>query len=603
MSIGIGPGIGVGIGGSAGGAATGFPGSAALLLYASDAAGGTPVIRNRATTAPIPANLLGNARTAEHPYRSTLKNSMTRTAPVVSFDGATKAVRYTYVSGTSPFGRLVERRLAAGTYTLQVDAKSETGSNCIIRIGGVGSSYLSPDKTVTTTPGTFSHTFTLAAETTVALDICAGTGGAAFDVTVDNMAIVAGSSPITTNPAVDPHVMVPPSVKNLNMSGSVISSTASLKGSCRFTLGSPEAVYSAISIVAAVWMDPATAETASTIFPILAELESATELNGLNGLFFGPSSTYVKFAGAATALATQCAGPWKAGWCVMTITAGATGIDMWVNRVKVASTSTAYSGGTFSAVELLNMRDSFPFVGKLACLGMWTRKLSEGEVGAAYTSAVEQIAAHGETFTDYNTFWIAEGDSITYGSSDNLYLGGYIGRAGRLFSTRLQAVNYAVPGASLAISPPAGANNINAANRIAAVDAKIAEVTALGKRAIVSALIGANNDFSSDPTWLFNLLKTYTDGRKALGAKIVVQTLTDQSVWDATKRTNVGIFNQMLRDGVTSGYFDACVDHAATAMGTWSGTNFSDGVHPNATGYTLMASTFQTAIDAAGLII
>lgn len=577
-----------------------FPSGATLLLYGSDASPTSGLWKNRATGLELPANLIGNARPMENPHLSLSGNNVTTTQSVAGVDAALKAVRFQHISGSSPYRRLVERRLAAGTYTLQLDAIDNSGSGSVIRIGGFGSAYLSANKSITGSWATYSHTFTIAAETTVALDVTVGTGAAAFDVSVDNMAIVSGSSPIVVSPTVDLNPAMIPALLGPNKSGNVVETNQATQSNARVGLGLPEIQRSAVSFVAAVRMDPAFNEVLGSIAPLINERESASqELNSTNGLIFGPHGGSYKLSGiSSTGTGTSAAGPSKAGWCVLIGTAGATGTDLWVNDVKVATTSTAYQGGTFSALELFGMRNmlNLQFPGKIAMLGMWERKLSPSEVADAYAAAVAQIAAHGETFTNFNTFMIGEGDSITAGSGDSF--GGYFNRAGRLHTTRLQGIRYAVAGATMNASPADGANDIGALNRRVAVDAKIAEVIALGKRAIFSVLIGANNSgsFNSDPTPYFDRLKAYTDDRKALGAKIVVQTLTDSNVYTGTQRTNVGIFNQMLRDGVTAGYFDACADHAATAMGTWSGTNFGDDVHPNVAGHTLMAATLQAAV-------
>lgn len=578
-----------------------FPSGAALLLYGSDASATSPLWKNRAAGSEVPVNLVGTARPMENPHLATTTNNVTRTASVAGVDGALKAVRYQYVSGSTPLGRIVQRRLPAGTYTMQVDAIDNSGSGSVIRIGGSGSSHQSGNKNVGGSWATYTHTFTLASATTVGIEICGAATPTAFDVTIDNVAIVIGSSPITVASGVDPHAVITPTVIGPNKSGNVVEATGAILSTARVALGLPEAQRSAVSFVAAVRMDPASAETSGTIFPILNEVESASELNSANGLIFGQYVGGFRLSGTSSSgVDTLSAGAQKAGWCILVATAGAAGTDLWVNKVKVASKATAYTGGTFNAVEILGLRNGLAtqFPGKLAVLGMWERKLSDAEVAAAYAAAVEQVTAQGETFTDYNSFLIGEGDSITAGSGDGGSLGGYLPRAGRLFTSRLQSIRYAVPGASLIASPTDGTNYINTVTRMAAVDAKIAEVVALGKRAIFSVLIGANSttQFNSDPTPYFDLLKTYTDGRKALGAKIVVQTMTAQSGLTGTQYTNIDVFNQMLRDGVTSGFFDACVDHDATAMGTWSGTNFADTVHPNATGHALMATTFEAAV-------
>jgi lysophospholipase L1-like esterase len=277
---------------------------------------------------------------------------------------------------------------------------------------------------------------------------------------------------------------------------------------------------------------------------------------------------------------------------------GASGTRLYVNDVMVAASSTPYLAGTFHAYEMLGLRGlaitgapalGFMFPGKIAYLGLWERALDAAEVAAAYETARTAITAQGEVISDLKCVMIAEGDSITFGTGSPGYLAGFAMQSGRLFPRRLQGINLAVVSTTI--------ETLNA--RKAAYKAKIAEVLATGKTAICPVLIGTNSvkgAIAADPATAYQAVEDYLLEIRAIGAKVIAQTVIDLQSADSTQRAALATYNQLIRDGHAAGKYDGLADHASTAMGVWSATYMSDDAHPNAAGHALMADTLKAAI-------
>jgi hypothetical protein len=564
-----------------------MPNGASGIWYAKDYDSSKRAIPNAATGAAL-VNVYTRYNTQEIPvnengdYQEWALN--TGTLSTVSATGPTATtINTTRILTTTDFYVSFFRSdIAAGTYTLAFDVKSNTGSSQNFQCGNFHGTMA--QKTATTSWQRITNTFTSGSADIWPMLVMSYDRATGVDLLVANISIFKGSADLgrvaganmlfdgagstqTTNPATG--------VIDLSGGGSAIVQ-----------------LDTAISNIATGFTGGAMLKrVANSLFAyqsIFSRLESFTTFTSFIELDQNTLSSYVG------GQAASAAGMWDTngqGWHLLTYRWDGTNFDIFLDNSRVLHQPLS----SVSSVSLRNI-----LISALKFLGNFNVKhqfnswffyptvLTTNQIQqSVYPTLKARVLADGLTHTQARIV-CAEGDSITaLGSSYYIQSAANVSGLG---------VNYAVP--SSAIS-----------HMVARLtSAGVQSVPVSGTNYIISVCIGANDLLgyggSTNTQIANNFLSTlfsYTDTLRSAGWRVLLCTVLPKN--DSTFNAVRAIANAGIRAAIGT-HCDAVCDFDTDAqMGvdnsfTAYPANWIDGTHPNTAGHTRLAPIYTTAINA-----
>lgn len=541
--------------------------------------------KNRVLSAPD-LNALGSSRPAMLLGANMIASSAGITVSAsTAEDGTQSAVRIVHTSGSTHNATLSFRGLP-GLWNYTFRAKTETGSSQTVGAG------LGSNSTFTVTTSWQDFSFNAAHQTTAGtrtLFLGSDVAGAAFDITVDQIRVTPGNASGSASTEDHPFNK---STAPTRLAGYLSNSNA-VKTNPYIPLSVDNSTLrTAMSVVVAVRKTAAD----NTIMPFLVEVETSNELNSVpsGGFVFETVSNTMYGGGANGALSRRMVSAANgSGWMIFGMASGPGGSRLYVDDLVLSvGVSAAWTGFTARLLELLTFRNGTGFQGDLASCVVYESELTDANMKVEIARAKSRVALLGQTVPQLKNIYVAEGDSITAGSGSTNSIAGYAMLVGAGFNPYLQGISYGVVNSTLV-----GALSLQ--NRQSTVVAKIAEIVASGRRAIVSVNIGANDvagSITNAPATYYSDLCAYWSALRAAGAYVCASTILPQQSLTAPVEAARIAMNALIRGDASK--WDALADFAndAAFVGGWSSTYFADSAHPKDAGHSAMAAVVIAAI-------
>jgi peptidoglycan hydrolase-like protein with peptidoglycan-binding domain/lysophospholipase L1-like esterase len=477
--------------------------------------------------------------------------------------------------------------LPAGTYTMAVWAKRNTGTDQQFTFYRSNTGIRSSAQTTTSAWQRFSWTFTTASPAGINL-IGLGSidGSTAGNIQITDFELYSGSTDLGSG-NYGGHLYLGSSAYDTRPSytSGALDLSSNGYGLIQFPT---DQTFTNITVQALVSKVAAGTGYQS----ILSKAQSYTALSAMTEQSTAP---YSYFNGSGAVAPEQGSGLWVAsgkGYHVITLRYDGTKFDYWVDDVRVLTNTVARSPVT-AADLFVNLTNTTSLYGgnKFAgALALWNRALSDGEIRDAVSFQQTRASLSSISASNANRILVAEGDSITAAFNAYPYV------FGPNANPALYGVNYAVSGSTI--------SSLN--TRASAVDAVIPPSPS-SRTFILSVLIGANGlstDYSGPggtgvSGWLADLA-TYLDARRAAGWKVVLCTVLPRTTPDFNAARNTANATIATWGGV---HADAICDFAADpTMGTDAAasntTYYSDGTHPTATGQTVLEPIYRAAVNS-----
>lgn len=508
-------------------------------------------------------------------------------------DGNATAARLQIAATGTKSRDLTIRSQAQGTYTLSLYAKSNSGSDEVLRLGVTdnGSASLGSDIPITAAGGwqRITRTFTSAGAVT-AVRIVNGSAAPATDVLICRCQFEAGGSATAyEEPQFD-----------LRLNGG--SSPTWVTGGIRCASGqnayavqtaprtlSTFALYFAVKTGAWSQYQPIlTTEGTTRRFYFAGTNESATA-NALTSCRFSSGSQI----NARMHLGRD--GLWHTG-CYLY---DGTNLNLYIDDILVETLATTVSAQAIVPLVVNDLTVSGSFdVGYMALYTVGTHDAATRKTVTDYIRAT--VSARGVSVAPGGAarLLVNEGDSISASAT------GWTSQSVYTAAAALGTTYPFVVSRALAVS---GNSVTNAAARTATRDAIPLPTTT---RKVLTVAFGANdlNGAGSATTFLTNL-KSYCQGARAAGWYVIVGTVLARAASiggaasiDETVRATA---NAEITNGANIGVFwDAVADVASDAiMGPFSWTANAtytlDGTHPTVAGHALLAPYWAAALQTA----
>jgi len=554
------------------------------LWYAADYVA-TPrkAIKNSVNAStPLSANLYSFATYVSNPalyyYSTTTKTLNYADGPTGAVNSAMRVVG----TGNCSITDLYNLRLTTGqTYTIAADVKSNTGSSQGFRMGDYNGAMSS--HTATTSWQRFSATFTVDGGTLpVFLRSPDGTTG--WDLVVDNLNIFAGSSDLGRETLAGHMYFDGRQGDNYttNPSTGIVDTTAS--NSCAYFQFANAVDLGAFTLATVVRRTNAADS---------GYMNSFADANN-----FGNFSTFLSNDANTAAICyagdnTKKKGPFYrngSGWHVITHRYDGAKYEIFVDGSKFwmkALTADAGSVRSF-LVATANSLEGQNSSGQFNSWALYDAALSNTDIRTKLVPALlAKLTSDGQTYAS-GRIVCAEGDSLV-ALGDNFYN-----------TATLESGDYGI------CYGQSGNFLSSLVSRATVVDETIPPGTSV--KHILGVLIGANDlggyagatDSIAANAYLTDLM-AYIAARRAAGWKVVACTILPQNGATA-HNTRRAIVNTGLRAQEASGNIDALADFDTDAQmgidasyGTYP-ANWTDGVHPNATGNARLMPIFNTAV-------
>ncbi|MBY0328737.1 peptidoglycan-binding protein [Patescibacteria group bacterium] len=477
--------------------------------------------------------------------------------------------------------------LPAGTYTMAINVKSNTGSNQQFSFYTTNTLVRSDPQIATDSWQRFSYTFTINSPMSVGqIGIGSIDGSTDANLQVIDFNLYRGSSDLGPG-EYDGHLYLGLDAfdtVHTYQNGELDLSTGGF-GLIQFD---EEKVLETMTVQALISKVDTTGYSS-----ILSSVQSYVNFSAMSDQSSRPASY---FDGGSTVGPDQDVGLWKTegkGYHVVTLRYDGTRFDYWLDDVKILSNVTDRNPVTISDL-FVNITNAQVLYGKTkyaGAIGLWDRALSDTEVRNAVAYQQERAAQSAITAENASRVLVAEGDSITgaYGFS-------YPYKYGPNANPSVYGINYATNGAAIATM----------VNRAQAVDSIIPPNTT-DREFILSVFIGANGlsttysgpNGSGVSGWLAELAE-YLDTRKAAGWKIAVCTVLPNS--NASFNEARDEANAVIRTWVGT-HADAICDFGADPiMGdeatTANTTYYLDGQHPAEQGHVILETIYRATINA-----
>jgi lysophospholipase L1-like esterase len=567
----------------------GLPMGAVGIWYA-DRYQSTPrrVIPNAMATVPAPANLLNMPRRKFNNTQFWNKSNITVVDnAATAADGAMEAS--TLVGTGDCFLFPTAPVLPAGTYTLAISAKRNTGTDQTFTQQFFSAGLTSPTRTATSAWQRFYFTGSVSAGSQT-LFVARSVASGGFNLQVADAVLWPGTVDQSNEP---------------DISG-LLSGHLYL-GQNQF-IAQPAVAAGEIDFTGDGWgavQFPATPLSAYTVLAVARRTTNDSSNNAI--LSAGPYTTFAPmydqaasvqayFGGGGGLGQATVAGAYKLfnrGWKVHAHRNDGTNASVYVNGCRV-------SHGSVAAVTPVTINDllvgAFDTVGnfidyKVCAIALYPRALSEAEVERATLALTVRAAASSFALTDDDLYWRAEGDSIT--ADVNSYCLKY----GANSTQNLLGAR----------SPLSGGTVAGLVTRAADLDVMI-PASPGNKRFVLSILIGANDLTGATTTTQFlTSLASYLDARRAAGWIVVLCTILPNTNAGFNAKRNVA--NTEMRLWTSNGstipgkHADYICDFAADAtVGTDAAasnpTYYPDGVHPSNAGHVILETIFRPVMNS-----
>lgn len=504
------------------------------------------------------------------------RNSLPIAARLVTSSGAAHDVGTGYIPGIR-----YNFTLPAGTYTVSVDVKSNTGSSQSVRMESPINT-VSGDITVTTSWNRISYTITSAGSSQAIEFLENGSGGTALDILFDGVKIEAGNSASAyTSPAfdfffgmsaltesLDPIWLPGKGLSLLDQGANAYSSTgASVTNFTVYTVGK------------------LTTNTSEQSY-FLSEDYSANKFSVIWGDSIANGFT-PSFKFSTHTITSKVADLADNKTHLITGTYDGTYMKFYVDTVLLDS----YNLGSISPLDVRRLMlgaqslvGNVSFNGEIYYASMYGSAHSQAQINGTFMVLQQQLGIRGITMTGVTKFVLFDGDSISDVLSNGLFP--------KLAMRSLPAASRTL-GNDLAVI---GSKVSDLVLRAGAVDSMY---DSKRSKNILSIFIGANDltGGSISAATFVASLKSYCLARKATGWKIVLCTLLPNVNSGFNTRRNAA--NTLIY--ADNSFYDALADFASDAtMGVdaaaSNATLYPDGVHPSATGHALIAPYVKTAI-------
>lgn len=525
-------------------------------------------------------------------------------------DGVQAATRIVFASTSNGLRYRQTISLPAGTYTMAIHAKSNTGSNqdfLMSRDGGTTTAT----KTATTTMQLFTNEFTLSSTTTVDLRFMKPTASGSGDFVIDKAFLWEGNAASVPADLIDAGHMYLGNTRQdtINCTGGELYLSTGEVGSIDLPAFSTTAGTTILAVVKRVTNYTG---TTSTRQPFIWNVVEATTSGGVEswslGEYEGEGQLKGSFGNRQLFPASGGFSPnlfVDAGYHVISMAADTSTIDLWFDDMGLAGSYS--SGGTRTARKFqVGNSNSFGLTFfKLNALAIYERKLTEEERRIAVAALIANAAASSITITKPTNMVVAGYDSITAGPSNNSYAQAYLANTTKPRSVFVQE---SIGGSTLHLNPTA---NLNLDTRMNAyglsfVPAKSSDRT--GRKFIIALLPGANDlqpNYTGDVTAFLNALWAVTDPLRARGYTVGIATILPKGSaisGYATHNTARATANTQIR-ALVGVKFDFLIDFAADAtMGPDAAANntalYGDGLHPTASAHsTYLEPIYRAAIN------
>lgn len=526
-------------------------------------------------------------------------------------DGVVAATRAVFASATSGIRYRQTISLAAGTYTMVIDAKTESGTLDF---------YMSKDgeattttKTATTTMQQFKYEFTLGSTTTVDLRFCRPTTGNGTLV-IDKAFLWDGNSA-----SVPSDLTLQGDLQFGNSSRATISTIAS--GEIGLTDGGGGAIdfnaftsSSEATMFAVVKRVSSYNNSAGYRYPFAYDVVESTTSNSTSswslGEFEAEGNLTACFGGRQLFPASGGFSPdlfADGQYHVISMSVNSSGIDLWIDDVGVAVNTTG-TGTSMSCrkFQVGNTSSSFGLIKfKMNALAIYPAKLTDTQRRVAINALIGKAAESSITITKPANLLVGGIDSITAGPSNNSYLQQYLANITSGKVVRVQ--NESIGGSTLSLNPDSKLNfDVRLPYHLAGCPALSSERT--GRRFICTVFAGANDlqpNYASDDLFLAALWNL-TDQLRARGYYVGVATIlpkgSSQSGY-ATHNTRRATANTKIVAAIGT-HADFLIDFAGNAtMGLDAAANnttyYGDGLHPTAAGHVILETIYRSAVNAA----
>lgn len=542
-------------------------------------------VPNRASAQAVSQNLLMAPSRLFSNSQFWTKSSVTAVDNTVSgVDGSTQASTLAVsAGGTLRIAQSVT--MPAGTYTVVVAVKRNTGTDQTFCLSTNGGTTRSTVYTATSSWQRFAYTQTIGS--TFASNqfmLLSSDGATAADLQIDSFEVFSGSSDLGRVP-LSGHLILGRAQADTAASasgGELIFESTNAAALVQF--GAALSTSSGFTVQAAVRKTTTAAAYSSVLSDILDfdKLTCATAING---------RPWFKLGGATRSFGSVgVSNYWNLlglGYHVITWRATATVAEMWVDDVRLFSEANTL--GAMACKDLfVGIALSFGASSglRINSMAVYERALTETEVRSNVNVLTTRLAASGFSVAPCD-FVVFEGDSITAASSFSFPYQVTFSRAKPVLG-----VNLGVGGATTATM----------AARVARVN-DVVPPTKAGRKFILHAFTGANDLASLGASAWLSAMDGYlnTSVTAAYDARIVTTILPRATAGHNTARATV---NPTLRTWPGLGKCTAVSDFAANAdIGDDDDytnlTFYSDGIHPTAAGALIEAGIAKTQIDAA----
>lgn len=542
---------------------------------------GRKCIPNSASTAKVSQNLFSCPRRLFSNTNYYAKGSLTVTDDAAAGPDGTSGEASTAVStGVGWFLSQASGggNIPAGTYTLAIWAKSNSGSNEVFAFSKDNTATRSSVQTATTSWQRFTYTFTLAGSTNCAVILlCSSDGATNSSLQICDFELFAGSFDLGSTNGTTPaghlylgrnHYSTAPTVASYELD-------ISTGGWGQVQLPANKALSAGFTYVCLSRKVAAGSAYHATLSKIqsFGHLTCSHEVSLYPQNSIGTTASYAEVA-TATGLWTQL----DRGYMCHCQRYDGTNRDWFINgkrlhRLAGAVTTQNYRDFNFGVVNGTTLTAGM----KVFASAIWDRALSDSEVEDAYENLLSLLTAASLTSVPQRLFYF-EGDSISGGYS---YAWPY--QAGPLGKPML-GHNSAVSGSTIA----------SMVSRAATTDSYYTS----GSTLVV--LIGANDLVSlGAATWLTNL-RAYLVARKATGWRIVLCTPTPATT--SGFNTQRALVLATMRGWSGDGTVDYVIDFAADpTMGPDAAASntslYGDGLHPTTFGQSIMANCAVTTLN------
>lgn len=549
-----------------------------------------PVVKNRQTLAAVSQNLL-RITTRNIGLYWTIGGATWTNAFATGPSGLTTACRYQASAGA---GSEQSAQLVAGTYTLAVNAKSNTAGTQTFKLADTitGSG---PVLTATTSWQRFTRTFSPGS----AFDPQIFDGGSGCDILFDNVELYSGSSDLGPQ-TLGGHLYLGKNFSTQVPSGGVggyldFGAVSSSLGYVSFDGTTSASAFTFLAIFKKTGNNANIQDNFMDDFQFANQLYFMNDFSGnqFRSLFGGTSEASIVIG---TLGVSDLSG---LGFVATGRRCDGSNIDYFYNDSLIFRDALVPSSYSFQDI-LVGCRGNagagFTLPGQLAAMALWPRALSNAEYLTALSVLKAAVAASSISLPTTRVY-VAEGDSITFGFGTTN--GGYPTLYRPLASPLVCGSSYAASGDRL--------SDLQA--RAATVDLAVANKAA-GEKYILSVDIGSNDVAlgytGGSQSAFLTQYAAYLDARRAAGWYVVLCTLISRSDNPGTGNdAALATINTTLDTWGGGVHADAIADFSANAhftagSGAFSNTTYyqADGVHPTDTGQSVLEGILAPVVNA-----